>query len=209
MVKDMNSKCITLAKSIFSKSTAARYKVLGLFIVFLTPLSTFANGLGESVPYRFDQKDRLRMMEMQLLKESGFYDAQGGGGFGSGGGDTIINGDQINCMVQSSSMANSNAAGMDAMTGSLSGVSDTNLGADANANNSEARGGSDGSLDIGQDNNGNQDAVVSDSNVNSSVEQFDGGGTSDQTIDSYQTSEGATLTSTIDDVTVCDGMTIN
>lgn len=193
------------------KTVMVRVAVLGLCFGLSLPTSALANGLGESVPYRFDQKDRLRLLEMQTLKESGFYDAQSGGslGGGSGSGDTIIHGDQINCIVQSSSMANSNATGLEAVTGSLYGVTDTNVAADATSNESDAHNRGDGTLDIGQENNGNQDANISDSNISSEVGSFGGGGTSGQTVDSFQSADGASLVSTIDDVTVCDGMTIN
>lgn len=183
--------------------------LLAFFAGLILPVSALANGLGESTPYRFEQKDRLGMLELQLLKESGFYDSQAGGGGTSTSGDTIINGDQINCIVQSSAMANSNSTGMDALTGSLLGVTDSSQGADANANDSDAYGSGDGGLDIGLENDGDQDAAISNSTISSDVGQFSGGGTSDQTVDNYQSADNTSLTSTIDDVTVCDGMTIN
>lgn len=190
------------------KNAFVKGAVLGLGL--LLPISALANGLGESTPYRFDNKDRLRMLEMQLLKESGFYDTQSGGASGNGsGGDTIINGDQINCIVESSSQANSNLTDLQMATGSLYGVSDPNVGATAKSNESDAYGSGDGDLDIGQESNGNQDADISDSNISTDVGEFTGGGTSNPTIDGYQSADGASLISTIDDVTVCDGMTIN
>ncbi len=168
-----------------------------------------SNGLGESVPFRFTHKDKLKMLELQLLKESGFYDSQAGAGGTAAAGDTIINGDQINCMVQSTAMANTNTTGLEAVTGSYTGVSEVDIESEARANDAESWDDGDGDLDIAQTNEGNQDSTITGTEIGSDVGTFNGGGTSDQSVTSTQTADNSTFTSTVDNVTVCDGMTVN
>ncbi len=197
--------------SVLVNSAKAGCAVVLISAGLLTPDPALSNGLGENVPFRFTHKDKLKMLEMQQLKESGFYDSQAGaGGAGAGGGgDTIIYGDQINCSVQSTALANSNNTQLDATTGSMTGVSEADIGSDAGANDSESWNDGDGNLDIGQENSGNQNASVTDSNISSDVGTFNGGGTSSQNTDTYQSADNSILTSTIDDVTVCDNLTVN
>ncbi|MEM9574472.1 MAG: hypothetical protein AAF870_04490, partial [Pseudomonadota bacterium] len=118
-------------------------------------------------------------------------------------------GDQINCIIQSSSSANTNASGLESSTGSLTGVSDGNVGANANANESETHGGGSGELNLGQENSGSQEANISDSNMNSDVGEFTGGGTSEQEVRNHQNVDGSTLRASITDATVCDNVTTN
>jgi hypothetical protein len=188
----------------FSQGTGA---VLAFSLALLTPLSTAANGLGENNPWRFTHKDKVRMLEIQELKNSGYYDAQGGAT--NAGGDTIINGDQINCMVQSTAFGNSATNDLTATTGSLTGISDSEISSDSEANDANMWSDGDSDLDIGQENTGDVHSSVNDSGMSSNVGTFNGGGTSDQDVTTSQNADNSTITSTIDNVTVCDGMTIN
>lgn len=182
--------------------------VLTMLSALFMSHSALANGLGENRPWQFTYKDKVRLLELQELKNSGFYDQQNGAA-GGGAGDTIIYGDQINCTLQSTATANSNVADITGTTGSYSGVQDSDILAETVGTENEAWNDGDGNIDIDQQNTGALSSTVDNSTISSSVDTFTGGGTTTQNANNTQSADHSTQTSTVTGNTVCDAMTVN
>jgi len=185
--------------------------ILAWAIGWIQPLS--ANGLFENRPWQFSRKARVKLLELQELKDSGFYDAhksamRGAGQNGASGG-TTINGHQINCMVQSLATGNVTENAADAVTGSLNGVTSTDVSSEAAANRSDNDGHGDSGARSEQDNTGNVDSSIGTTDIKSDVGSFQGGGASNLDLESAQSMTDSPMTATNTNSQACDSIFLN
>lgn len=189
--------------------TAKLTIILGLFSSAV-PGSVVANGLGENRAYKFrssnDRVARTNQLNLQEAKKGGLLEA--GNGAGGAGGETIINGDQINCSLDADSSGNTSDSDLTGSSGSITGVASNTVASSSTGNASTNSSNGESKTRSDQSNEGNQTSSADQATFTNGDAIGNEGGENEGEVTTDQLIEG-TVTATVERSRSCGDFVLN
>ena len=183
---------------------------IGFATSTLLPKQVVANGLGENRAFQFrsanERAARTNQLNLQEAKKGGLLEA--GAGAGGAGGETIINGDQINCSLDADSAGNTSDSDLTGSSGSITGVASNTVASSSTGNTATNSSNGESTTRSDQSNEGNQTSSADQASFTNGDANGNEGGQNEGEVDTDQLIEG-TVTATVERSRSCGDFVLN